>query len=87
MCETLVGFITRIPYHLQEMKTEPEDSVKCVDMNGRIELDLDSGFDRPEIESDNTVELQRSYATVTVLTPKCPSSQYTSFLSENVSGI
>ncbi len=87
MCETLVGFITRVPDHLQGMKTEPVDSVKCVDMNGREELDLDSGFDRPEIECDNKKELQRSYTTVNLLTNQCPSPQFKSFLDEKVSGM
>ncbi len=86
MCETLVGFITRVPDNLQGMKTEPKNSVSQVDLEGREELDLDSGYDRPEVEHDNEKEVQRSYATVKLLVNQYPSPQLQRFLDAKVSG-
>ncbi len=80
-----MGFIIQVPDHLQGMKTEPADSMNHVDMEGREELNPDSGYDRPEVERGDEKELQRSFTTVKLLVNQCPSPQLKRFLDVKVS--
>ncbi len=80
-----MGFITRVPDHLQWAKTEIQDLVKKTNAEGSDELDLDSGFDRPEVECGNEKELKRSFTTVKLLVNPFPSPQLKKFLDAKVS--